>query len=167
MTRNVWMPSIILLVAAIAAASANGWSRDAWLLVRLKLASDDAFAMGHNGFPLLMGGDQKALNEFPPARLAEFAGFPDCRIRAVALLSLERREDDLDPVRWIGVAPRLLRAYLEDSDVTVRECARSALLRLPALPGEDADAVSELIDLLPDGAPSAALRSALLDRLGR
>src|SRR5688572_10715918 len=111
--------------------SGLSWNYDAMLFVRLRLIADDAFQFGNAERPLLLMDGSEELLKYQPKRVAEFLSFPSMKIRSAASLTLAERQSDRDPHTWIGVAPKLIRAYAVESEPVARKCARSALENLP------------------------------------
>ena len=68
--------------------------------------------------------DSEELLNYQPKRIAEFLSFPSMKIRTAASLTLAERQSDRDPQPWVGVAPKLIRAYAIESEPVARECAR-------------------------------------------
>ena len=137
--------AILLLVV-----SGGAWNFDALLFMRLRLAADDAFAIGDPEHPSLLLDASEELRAFPPARLAGFVAFPAPQIRSAACLALSERDNDLDPKSWIGVAPKLLQALATDVDPVARECVRAAVVNLPVVPHEDLGAIQSFVERAED-----------------
>jgi len=149
---------VVQLGVILLALTGFGLEQDVGLLVRLKIAADDAFAMGSAGSPLLMEEDRDVLRSYSPARIAAFIRFPNARIRAVAFLSLAYRPDDNDVREWEGMTPSLIAAFLNETDTVARQCAWYALLNL----GVDAADVAALVDEAFEDGTGNTLRGSLL-----
>src|SRR5262245_58164428 len=112
---------IVVLILVVAGAS---WNYDAMLFVRMRIIANDSFSVPNVGVPLLLLDGSDDLRAFPPNRIAGFTACPSSQIRAVAYLALAERVEDRDSRRWVGVAPRLLQAFLSETDDAIRDCAR-------------------------------------------
>jgi hypothetical protein len=138
--------TIVQTGVVIAVLGSLSWSNDAWLFVRLRIVADDAFAFGDPHYPMLLMDGSDELLAYPPNRVAGFLSFPSSRIRTAACLSLAERDEDKNPEPWIGVAPKLINAYVMESDEIAKRCQRSALEKLPLVPAADADAVLSFVE---------------------
>jgi hypothetical protein len=152
---------VILLII-----SGASWNYDAWLLLRMKIIANDAFAFGCPSAPTLLMDGSDELRTYSPARVAEFLSCPSAQIRSVAFLSLAERDDDHDPRDWVGVVPRLLQAFACESDSAAKECARSALLNLPLIPIADVPATAAFIESdAPNDDSLRPVRTALISKV--
>jgi hypothetical protein len=144
--KNSTRQTIVQAVIAVAVLGSFSWSNDAWLFFRLQIVAADAFSFGNPHYPLLLMDGSDELLTYPPNRLAGFLSFPSSRIRTAACLSLAERDGDKNPEPWIGVAPKLIQAYVMESNAIARRCQRSALEKLPLVPAADADAVLSFVE---------------------
>lgn len=160
--KNSSRQTVIQWGVAFAVLGSLSWSNDAWLFVRLRIVADDAFAFGDPAYPMLLMDGSDELLAYPPNRVAGFLSFPSLRIRTAACLSLAERDEDKNHEPWIGVAPKLIQAYVVESDEIARRCQRSALEKLPCVPAADADAVLSFVeDLESEDASHRGVRVSL------
>jgi len=135
----LWTALLLAFLAGLA------WKFDVYLMLRLRMIADEAFAGGRET-PAMSSEAVAELNAYSPQRLIRGLSIRSDRVREIVFLTLVHRREKFTPGAWAGVLPALLDAFRDSPSRELKIRAWQAIGVVPEIRADDVAPIFHFVD---------------------